>query len=106
MAKSLREMHFVCREGLNVIEESGGTFLTGWWVVNPGHIRPGQIVGLHQNRSGSSYRQGVVVELVDVRKKSTTTGRRQRRVQLRVQQTPKQIPWAGNGAGEKGFVWG
>jgi hypothetical protein len=105
MARSLREMHFVCHEGRNVIEENGDTFLTGWWVVNPDHVQPGQIVGLHENRSTPSYRQGVVLALVNVREQPTERGRRQRRVQLRVQHTPGRIPWSGNGSSEKGFVW-
>jgi hypothetical protein len=59
MARSLCELHFVCHDGLNVVDLDDGTFLTGWWAVDPRHIREGQLVALHENRATLSYRQGV-----------------------------------------------
>jgi len=101
----LEEAHVICHQGLYVEDQKDGTFLTGFWVVRPEHIREGLVFALHETKATRSYLQGVVLRLTEVRKDRTPSGRRQRRVQLLVRKTPASLPWRGGGTGEKGLVW-
>ena len=103
--RRLEEAHFVCRQGRNVVDQNDGTFLTSYWVMRPEHIQPGLVFALHEKKAESSYLQGLVLSLTDVRTERTSSGMLRRRVKLLVQKTPESLPWKGRGSGEKGFVW-
>jgi hypothetical protein len=80
--RRLEEAHVICHQGLHVEDQHDGTFLTGFWVVRPEHIREGLVFALHETKATRSYLQGVVVRLTKVREGRSPSGRRQGRVQL------------------------
>jgi hypothetical protein len=103
--RRLLEAHFICRQGRRVKYHSNGTFTTGEWVMNPAHIWQELVFALHETKAQSSYLQGVVVRVTNIRRDRKSSGRVLRRVELLVRRTPASLPWRGRGSGEKGFVW-
>ena len=91
------EIHVICRDRLNVEQESEDSFVTGKWRIAPQHVRPGVIFALHAERDRRSYLQGRVIEVV--RQDSD------RRVWIRVQKTTTPRPWAGPGTRERSYLW-
>jgi len=104
-SRQLEEVHFICHQGRQVVDQNDGTFLTSFWVIAPEHIRPGLVFALHETKAEASYLQGVVLEVTRIREETKPSGRSLRRVELRVRETPVPLPWRGSGSGEKGFVW-
>ncbi len=105
--RCLEEMHFVCHDRQGVEDENNETFTTGRWVVRPELVRPERkiVVALHETRAAPSYLQGTVQHLERVVEGTTASGRRQRRVVLRIKKSSTPFPWKGKGSGEKGYVW-
>jgi len=102
----LKEAHVICRRGMLVEDQSDGTFLTGYWLIQPDHIREGLVFALHETKAAHSYLQGEVVRLTNVRTDRTPSGRHQRRVEVLVRKSRTPLRWRGGGTGEKGLVWG
>lgn len=50
MAERVIEMHFVCRDDLNVTDLGDGTFETGVWYVSAEAARTVRTVALHQDK--------------------------------------------------------
>ena len=61
MARHVVEMHFVCRDDLNVTDLGDGTFETGVWAVSAEAAFSVRTVALHQDKATPSYRQGRVI---------------------------------------------
>ncbi len=88
-------IHLVCRGGLNVVDLGDGRFNSGRWVLNRRNLKPEQVyVALHESRSESSYRQGVLVDWADD----------DERVVLTVRGTDAPLAWVAGGTGEKGIA--
>ena len=106
METRLKEAHLICRRGMLVQEQADGTFLTGYWLIKPEHIREGVVFALHESKAAQSYLQGEVVRLTNIRTDRTPSGRHQRRVEVLVRKSRTPLSWKGGGTGEKGLVWG
>ncbi len=100
MARRVVEMHFVCRDDLNVTDFGDGTFETGVWYVAAEAARTVRMVALHQDKFSPSYRQGTVIG------RRTTMYQGKARYVFRVRDDGKPLRWAGGGSGEKGYVYG
>lgn len=100
MARRVVEMHFVCRDDLNVTDFGNGTFETGFWFVSAEAARTVRTVALHQDKVSPSYRQGQVIG------RRTTIYEGKPRFIFRVRDDRRPLAWGGGGSGEKGYVYG
>ncbi|MCK6524255.1 hypothetical protein L6R49_22850 [Myxococcota bacterium] len=100
MAERVIEMHFVCRDDLNVTDLGDGTFETGVWYVSAEAARTVRTVALHQDKNTPSYRQGQVI------RRTTTVYEGKVRYVFRVREDGRPRAWGGGGSGEKGYVYG
>lgn len=100
MARRVVEMHFVCRDDLNVTDFGDGSFETGFWAVSSEAAFTVRTVALHQAKSCPSYRQGRVIG------RRTTLYQGKLRTLFRVQMAGQPLAWGGGGSGEKGYVYG
>ncbi len=96
---SVKGIHFVCRDDLNVTDHGDGTFETGFWVVAGKHLDDVEYVALHETKDRLSYRQGRVISWHHV----IYEGRE--RVVFVVNQEGAPRGWVGGGSGEKGYAW-
>lgn len=94
------EMHFVCRDNLNVTDFGDGTFETGVWYVSSEAAQSVRTVALHQDKNSRSYRQGRVIG------RRPTLYRGQARHIFLVRDDGRPMAWSGGGSGEKGYVYG
>jgi hypothetical protein len=106
--------HFVCPREKGVTVNGDGTAWTGTWVVERGNAdrstKVGAYVALHTSKSEVSYLQGNIRgwriakrdrEYADGRPAKIEFG-----VDFLLELTNEQFEWKGDGAGEKGYVWG
>jgi hypothetical protein len=100
MPRRVVEMHFVCRNDLNVVDFGDGTFETGVWYVSSEAARTVRTVALHQDKRALSYRQGAVIGRRAVLHEAKT------RFVFKVRDDGRPLAWAGGGSGEKGYVEG
>lgn len=98
MGNRVVEMHFVCRDDLNVTDFGDGTFETGVWYVSADAARTVRTLALHNDKRTPSYRQGAVVGRRAVQHEGKT------RFVFRVRDDGRPMAWAGGGSGEKGYV--
>ena len=98
MPASVVEMHFVCRDDLNVTDFGDGTFETGVWYVSAEAAQTVRTVALHENKEQPSYRQGRVIG------RRSTIYEGKTRFIFHVRDDRRPIAWAGGGSGEKGYV--
>ena len=98
MPRELREIHFVCRDRKNVLDETDTHFETGYWKVKHSHLFVDDlIIALHQSRTTPSYLHGSV-ETFQIRKIDN-------RVTFRCRKTDQSMEWASPGAQERYYVW-
>ena len=100
MRQRVVEMHFVCRDDLNVTDFGDGTFETGVWYVSAEAARSVRTVALHQDKRSPSYRQGRVIG----RRPTVYEGKT--RYVFHVRDDGRPMAWDGRGSGEKGYVYG
>lgn len=100
MGDRVVEMHFVCRDDLNVTDFGDGTFETGVWYVSADAARSVRTLALHNDKRTPSYRQGVVIGRRAVIFEGKT------RFVFKVRDDGRPMAWAGGGSGEKGYVRG
>lgn len=95
----VREIHVVCRQGLNVENVTDTHFDTGYWVIAHQHARTDGtvIIALHADKLQPSYLQGVIEELL--------SSESDERIMVRVRKTPDALLWKGGGSGERGYLW-
>lgn len=96
---TVKGIHFICRDNLNVTVHGDGTFETGFWVVARKHLDDVEYVALHPAKGRPSYRHGRVLGWHHV----TYEGRL--RVVFVVSQEGAPRTWVGGGSGEKGYAW-
>lgn len=105
LKRKLREIHFVCRKGLNV-KDLGSEFLSGKWAVSTATLKTASghpiLFGLHEHKNELSYLQG---EVIDWKIVLAPDKQNKSRIQFRVRKTTRPLPWRGAGSGEKGYVW-
>jgi hypothetical protein len=96
---TVRGLHFVCRNDLNVTDHGDGTFETGSWYVARQHAETAEYVALHESKAERSYRHGRILRWYTVLYEGKT------RVVFVVCQEGPLREWVGDGAGEKGYAW-
>ena len=82
---------------LNLRDLTSSHFVSGFWTIKKEHLRYGVIFALHKSKREESFLQGTIEDVEMVQGK---------RVELRIQRTPKPLPWAGLGTGERGYKHG
>jgi len=96
--------HFKCKDDYEVTQMPDGTFWSGVWAVDDGLCDPaiklGGYVALHLAKRERSYRQGT---LVDWKVEPRTKGKTPMGVSFLVVPFDEQLPWFGNGSGERGY---
>ena len=96
---TVKGIHFVCRDDLNITDHGDGTFETGFWVVARSHLDDVEYIALHEAKDMPSYRHGRVMDWYHV----NYEGRE--RVVFVVKQEGLVRAWVGGGSGEKGYAW-
>jgi hypothetical protein len=96
---TVKGIHFVCRDDLNVTDSGDGTFETGVWVVAQKHLDDVEYIALHDAKDRLSYRHGRVLGWHHV----DYEGRE--RVVFVVRQEGPARAWIGGGSGEKGYAY-
>ena len=91
MARHVVEMHFVCRDDLNVTDLGDGTFETGVWAVSAEAAFSVRTVALHQDKATPSYRQGRVIG------RTTQLYQGKLRYVFRVREDGRPRVWGGGG---------
>src|SRR5262249_5377337 len=112
--KAVVGLHFVCQRGRGVTANGDGTLWTGTWVVSKEHAAHGAKIGayvaLHESKSEPSYLQGKIKDSRNAkREREYAEGRPARTengIDFLLEPTTQSYTWSGDGAGEKGYVWG
>ena len=113
LGQYVSEFHFICPKEQGVTEDTNGLMWTGTWVVKEENAFDaqtyGSLVALHTSKAEPSYLQG---EIRGWRK----SPRQKEYAEGQVAKTPfgidfqfvpnaNPIPWQGDAAGEKGYLW-
>lgn len=98
MAK-VKKVHFVCRDGENIIERPNGLFVSGYWKLGADVALSVEEVFLHQSKDDASYRQGRVVE------RHLVPFEGDMRYIFVCEPYEDNFAWEGHGVGGKGYVY-
>lgn len=107
------EFHFVCSAELGVTRNQDGTIWTGTWVVAGEHAERasqyGAIVALHESKAKDSYLQGSIKGWRKSPREARYSGDSRTQIDEGIdflfQPSEGALPWKGEGAGEKGYLW-
>lgn len=107
------EFHFVCPNELGVTRHEDGRIRSGTWVVAEANVelalRYGSTVALHASKAESSYLQGKIKAWERRPRESKYAEDQLVKTEFGIdflfEPTEIPLPWAGEGAGEKGYAW-
>jgi len=107
------EFHFVCPKELGVTRASDGSIWTGTWVVAEANAVDaetyGAVVALHTSKAEPSYVQGAIKGWRKSPRQDRYAGdqlvKTASGIDFQFVPKNKPIPWRGDGAGEKGYLW-
>src|ERR1044071_8328365 len=107
------EFHFVCPNELGVTRHADGLIRSGTWVVAEANVelalRYGATVALHASKADSSYLQGTIRAWEkrprEPRYAEDQLAKTEFGIDFLFEPTDLSLPWAGEGAGEKGYAW-
>lgn len=91
------EIHVLCRDRLNVANETARSFESSYWRIADQHIRRDVLFALHQSKKSPSYLQGYIERLV----RRDSYGK----VTLLIRKTARPLAWGGDGRHERSYVW-
>jgi hypothetical protein len=107
------EFHFVCPNELGVTRHVDGLIRSGTWVVAEANVelarRHGSTIALHASRADFSYLQGTIKAWEKRPREPRYTEDQLVKTEFGIdflfEPTDLSLPWAGEGAGEKGYAW-
>lgn len=98
------ELHYICSDGLNLVDLGDGTFRSGNWVLAKEHCNPvavnGAILALYKSKKDKSFFQGKIIDWEPAPEESGL-----HRAKFVVQPTSEQLEWVGEATGERGYKW-